>query len=156
MRVALGVLVAEKTKERDDGLRIREWVELGTFALRKRPVVLIHWIRIRSLGSLAKEESQGEPAEIACQKLGLLTMGLDDISARGFGNLAFPIMVTPDEEKVRIEIDCHGRSKINMRGSVRDGPYQRCNAFTLLPAILLRASNFSLVKVRNVTVHLSK
>ena len=66
MRVALGVLVAEKTKECDDGLWIREGVELGTFALRKRLVVFIHWITIRSLENLAEEESKGEPAEIPC------------------------------------------------------------------------------------------
>ena len=66
MRVNLCVLVAEKTKECDDGVGIREWVELGTFALRKRPVVIIHWIRLRSFGNLAKVESQDEVAEIAC------------------------------------------------------------------------------------------
>lgn len=68
-------------------------------------------------------------------------------------------MVTPDEGKVRAEIDYHGRSEVNMRGSVRDGPYQRCNAFKLLPpplSILLHVSDLSISKARNVTVHLSE
>lgn len=68
MRVTFGVLVAKKTMECDHCLRIMESLELRTFTLRKRIVMLLHLVKARRFRGVAKER-QSELAKIKCKKL---------------------------------------------------------------------------------------
>ena len=59
MRVTSG---AQETTECDGRLGVRERVELRTFALGKRHVVVMHWVEVSSSQSVAKNHL-GVPAK---------------------------------------------------------------------------------------------